>query len=77
MQAPRRSSSHLFSYKKHSIVLMAVVSSNYQLNTANICDAGHPSNGRVFAANEMGQALDDDLLNIAPPRPLYGDTKLF
>ena len=56
---------------------MAVVSSNYQLNTANICDAGHPSNGRVFAANKMGQALDDDLLNIAPPRPLYGDTKLF
>ena len=77
MQAPLRSSSHLFSYKKHSIVLMAVVSSKYQLNAANICDAGHPSNGRVFAANDARQALGDELLNIAPPRPLYGDTKLF
>ena len=37
----------------------------------------HRNDGGVFAASNIGQALDEGLLNIPSPRRLYGDTKLF
>ena len=37
----------------------------------------HGNRGGVFAASNIGQALDEGLLNIPSPRRLYGDTKLF
>ena len=78
MQAPPRSGSYFFNYKKtHSIVLMAVVNSNYQFTMVDIGDAGRQSDGGVFAVSNIGRALDEGLLNIPPPRRLYGDTKLF
>ena len=59
--------------KTQSIVLMAVVNSNYQ----HIGDARRQNDGGVFAASTIGQALGKGLLNIPPPKRLYGDTKLF
>ena len=78
MQAPPRSGSYFFNYKKpHSIVLMAVVNSNCQFIMVDIGDAGRQSDGGVFAASNIVRALDEGLLNIPPPRRLYRDTKLF
>ena len=72
MQAPPRSGSYFFNYKKtHSIVLMAVVNSNYQFTMVDIGDAGRQSDGGVFAASNIGRALDEGFLNITPPRRLY------
>ena len=56
---------------------MAVVNSNYQFTMVDIGDAGCQSDGGVFAASNIGRALDEGLLNIPPPRHLYSDTKLF
>ena len=56
---------------------MAVVNWNYQFTMVDIGDAGRQSDGGVFAASNIGQTLDEGLLNIPPPRRLYGNTKLF
>ena len=56
---------------------MAVVYSNYQFTRVDIGDAGRQSDGGGFAATNIGQALDEGLLNIPPPRHFHGDTKLF
>ena len=56
---------------------MAVLSSNYQFAMVDIADAGRQSDDGVFAPSNIGQTLDEGLLNIPPPRCLYGDTKLF
>ena len=42
----------------------------------DIGDAGRQSDCGVFAASNIGRALDEGLLNIPPPRRLYGNTKL-
>ena len=55
---------------------MAVVNSNYQFTMVDISDAGLKSDDGVFAASNIGQALDEGLLNIPRLRRLYGNTKL-
>ena len=71
MQAPPRSGSYFFDYKKlHSIVLIPVINSNYQFTLVDIGDAGRQSDGGVFTASSIGQALNGGLLNIPPPRCL-------
>lgn len=78
MQAPARSGSYYFNYKKtHSIVLMAVVNSNYEFILIDIGDSGRQSDGGVFANSNLGYAMDQNLLNIPEPRPLKGTTKKF
>jgi len=78
MQAPARSGSCYFNYKKtHSIVLLAVVNSNYEFILVDIGDAGRQSDGGVFASSNLGYAMDQKLLNIPKPRPLKGTTKSF
>ena len=65
MEAPPRTGSYYFNYKKrHSIVLIAVVNSNYQFNMVDRSDAGPQSHGRVFSASNIAGALDEGLLNI-------------
>ena len=56
---------------------MAVINLNYQFTMVDIGDVGCQSDGGVFAARNIGQAIDVGLLNIPPPRRLYGDTELF
>jgi len=59
MQAPARSGSCYFNYKKtHSIVLLAVVNSNYEFILVDIGDAGRQSDGGVFASSKLVYAMD-------------------
>ena len=67
-----------FGYREgHSIVLIAVVNSNYQVDMVDGSDVGPQSHGRVFSASNIAGALDEGLLNIPPPRCLYGEIELF
>lgn len=78
MQAPARSGSYYFNYKKtHSIVLMAVVNSNYEFILVDIGDSGRQSDGGVFNSCYLGRAMEDNTLNIPDPRPLRGTSTKF
>ena len=78
MQAPVRSRSYYYNYKKtHSIVLLGVVNSNYEFILLDIGDAGRQSDGGVFASCHIGHAMEENKLNIPKPRPLKGTSKKF
>ena len=77
MQAPTRFGSCYFNYKRaHSIVLLAVVNSNYEFILVDIGDAGRQSDGGVFTSSNLGYAMDKKLLIIPKPRPLKGTTNV-
>ena len=68
MQAPSRSSSFFFNYKKsHSIVLMAICDANYEFTLVDIGDTGRNSDGGVFRNSKMGIAFESKLLHIPEP----------
>ena len=71
MQAPARSGSFFFNYKKsHSIVLMAVCNANYEFTLIDIGDTGRNNDGGVFGNSDMGVALESKLLHIPEPEEL-------
>ena len=49
---------------------MAVVNWSYQFTMIDIGDTGRQNDGGVFVASNIGQALDEELLNI-PPQGAY------
>jgi len=78
MQAPARSGSQFFNYKKsHSIVLMAIVNANYEFILVDIGEAGRQSDGGVFSHSNLGIAFEQKLLKIPKPRALPGSSKKF
>ena len=63
IQAPPRSGSVYFSYKKtFSIVLMAVCDSKYRFTLVDIGDSRSRSDGSVFANSFLGLATENDML---------------
>ena len=65
IQAPARSGSAFFNYKKqHSIVLMAVCSALYRFLLVDIGDSGRQSDGSVYQNSNLGYAIENNLLNI-------------
>ena len=65
MQAPARSGSAFFNYKKqHSIVLMAVCSATYKFLLVDIGDSGRQSDGSVYANSNLGYAIENNQLQI-------------
>ncbi|XP_057308122.1 uncharacterized protein LOC130646008 [Hydractinia symbiolongicarpus] len=64
-------------HKTHSIVLLAVVNSNYEYILVDIGDAGRQSDGGVFASSHLGHAMEENLLNIPKSRPLRITSKKF
>ena len=55
-----------------SIVLMAVCDAHYRFILVDIGDAGHQSDGGVFANSDFGQAIENQTLHIPRSRPLPG-----
>ncbi|CAB3993019.1 Hypothetical predicted protein [Paramuricea clavata] len=65
MQAPARSGSDYFNYKKtHSVVLMAICNADYEFTLVDIGDAGRQSDGSVYANSFLGHAIDNNLLQL-------------
>ena len=60
MQAPARSVSSFFNYKKtHSIVLMAIYNARYQFTIVDIGDSGRQRDGSVYANSNLGYAIEN------------------
>ena len=71
IQAPAKSGSAFFNYKKtHSIVLMAVCNANYEFTLVDIGDSGRQSDGSVYANSHLGYAIESNRLNIPKPAQL-------
>ena len=65
MQAPARSGSDYFNYKKaHSVVRSAVCNADYEFTLVDIGDAGRQSDGSVYANSFLGHAIDNNLLQL-------------
>ena len=76
MQAPPRSGSDYFNYKKtYSLVLMAVCNADYLFTLVDIGDSGRQSDAGDFANSNLGFSIKNDLLNVPPPRNLPGSEK--
>ena len=65
MQAPARSGSMYFNYKKSfSIVLKAICNAKYQFTLVDIGDIGRQSDGSVYSSSHLGFAIENNQLNI-------------
>lgn len=72
IQAPARSGSIFFNYKKtHRIVFPAVCDSQFLL--VDIGDTGRQADGSVYTNSYLGRAIQDGLLNFPEPEPLQCD----
>lgn len=71
LQAPINSGSEYYNYKNFfSIVLMALVDSQYNFIYVNIGCQGRVSDGGVFKNCSLCKKLDDKVLNLPEPAPL-------
>ena len=78
MQAPARSGSLFFNYKKtHSIVLMAVCNANYEFTLIDIGDTGRNSDGGVFSSSQLGIDVNENLLKIPNEEDILNTTASF
>ena len=68
MQAPAKSGSSFFTYKKtFSIVLLAICDARYKFTLVDIGDTGRQSDGSVYNSSHLGYAIENNLLKIPGP----------
>lgn len=76
LQCPVGSASEYYNYKNtFSIVLLALVDSNYRFIFADIGSQGRISDGGVFRNTLLWQKLSSNDLNLPTPSPLPGSDK--
>lgn len=76
IQSPQHSGSEYYNYKRSfSIVLLALVDSNYNFIFAEIGSQGRISDGGVFRNSQLWQRICSNDLNFPMPRPLPGRTR--
>ncbi|XP_052744424.1 uncharacterized protein LOC112053545 [Bicyclus anynana] len=76
MQSPVHSGSEYYNYKKSfSIVLLALVDSNYNFIFTEIGSQGRISDGGVFRNSKLWRRISSNNLNFPMPRPLPGSTR--
>ena len=76
-KAPAKSGSEYFNYKKfYSIILLAVVDSDYKFLWADVEGTGSCSDAQLFNLSMLKEGLDKDLIEGWPrPDPLPHDTE--
>lgn len=73
MQCPANSGSEYYNYKRtFSIVLLALVDSNFRFIFADIGSQGRISDGGVFRHSLLWEKICSNQLNLPPPCPLPG-----
>ena len=71
IQAPFRSGTEYYNYKKYfSIVLLALVDSNYNFMYVNVGSQGRISDGGVFKHCELYRNIENNYLNVPAPEIL-------
>lgn len=78
IQAPDKSGSAFFNYKKSfSILLLAVCDANYIFALVDIGAFGSQSDGGVFKESTFGQALESGAIKLPADSPLQIQMKCF
>ena len=78
IEAPPGSGSLFFNYKKmFSIVLLAVCNADYQFTLIGIGEAGHQSDGGIFANSNIGYCITKDIFPLPCPKALDTSRTLF
>uniref|UniRef100_A0A1A8BJ72 DDE Tnp4 domain-containing protein n=1 Tax=Nothobranchius kadleci TaxID=1051664 RepID=A0A1A8BJ72_NOTKA len=73
IQPPANSGSTFYNYKsRFSIILMAVVDTNYRFVYASAGTQGRASDAGVFAHSDLREAMDTGTLNVPPDATLPG-----
>lgn len=76
IRKPPKSGSVYYNYKGfYSIVLLALVDSNYTFMWADVGAPGSCSDGGVFNRGSLKRRLADNTLGLPPPEPIPGDDK--
>lgn len=71
--APPGSGSLFYNYKgTFSLVLLALVDAQYRFLAVQVGDFGRTSDGGVFRNSALARELENQTLNIPPPKPLPG-----
>ena len=77
IQAPPRTGSEYFNYKKlFSVVLLACCDANYKFTLVDIGDNGRQSDGGVYTNSKLGFAIDNNLLNFPTSRKIGTSSKV-
>jgi hypothetical protein len=75
LQAPINSGSFYYDYKQNfSVILMALVDANYNFLYVDVGANGRQSDGAVFANCSLSTALENNCLNVPPPKVLTGSS---
>ncbi|XP_011883756.1 PREDICTED: putative nuclease HARBI1 [Vollenhovia emeryi] len=78
IQAPNKSGSAYFNYKKtFSIILMAVCDADYIFTFVDIGAFGSQSDGGVFKESTFGQALESGTIKLPADSPLPNTNSMF
>ena len=78
MQAPARSGSSFYNYKKtHSIVLMAICNARYQFTVVDIGDIGRQSDGSVYANSNLGYVFENKQLKLLGEKKQFRKKQFF
>ena len=74
---PTHGGSDYYNYKGfHSIILMALVDSDYEFSWVDVGSNGSAGDVQVFNRSELKQYLEEDCLGVPVAGPLPGDAQL-